>query len=61
MAIHTRTTFDEPELKRSRIKDENEEELPTPVDLSVKKENQGNNSEFFSSLNLFENNRSDEN
>ncbi|XP_070504607.1 zinc finger protein 449-like [Chironomus tepperi] len=59
MAIHTRTS-EEPSPKKSRVKDD-EEELPTPVDLSIKKENQSNNSEFFSFLNLYENNRPEDN
>jgi hypothetical protein len=61
MAIHSRPSIDEPAPKKSRVKDEKEEELPAPVDLSIKKENQSSNNEFFSSLNLKENTRSDDN
>jgi hypothetical protein len=59
LANHTRID-EEPIPKKTRVKTEDDEELPAPLDLSVKKENQSNNSDFFSLLNLYENSRSDD-
>lgn len=62
MATHNPATAnsEEPASKKSRVKDENEESNK-PVDPSIKKENQGNDSEFFSFLHLCEATRSEDN
>jgi len=62
MATHNLPSVnpEEPVSKKSRVKDDNEES-EKPVDLSIKKENQSSDSEFFNLLNLYETHRSEDN